>query len=120
MTVRTLPTHSDDRGRLLVAEDADIGFTVRRAFAITAAPAGVDRGDHLVPCRQLMVLVSGRATVRTGSSADDLDAVDELIEPGDAVDLPAGVWVQYRLSGPDAVVLVFAEAPYQARTGDAS
>ena len=115
MSVRTLPTHTDERGRLLVAEDADIGFAVRRAFAVTAAPAGADRGHHYVPCRQLMVLVAGRATVRTGASADDVADVDELLEPGDAVDLPAGVWVQYSLSGPDAVVLVFAEAPFRPR-----
>ena len=120
MTVRTLPTHTDERGRLLVAEDADIGFPVRRAFAITAAPAGVDRGDHVVPCRQLMVLVSGRATVRTGASSGAAGEVDELVEPGDAVDLPAGVWVRYRLSGPDAVVLVFAESPFQPRAGGGS
>ncbi|MGN6502356.1 MAG: WxcM-like domain-containing protein, partial [Pseudolysinimonas sp.] len=103
--MRRLPTHTDERGRLLVAEDADVGFPVRRVFAVTAAPAGAMRGEHEVPCRQAMVLVTGAATVWTGPASDH-ETQHELTTPGDTVDLAAGSWVRYALGSPDAVVLV--------------
>jgi hypothetical protein len=112
--MRRLPTFTDERGRMLVAEDADIGFAVRRVFAVTAAPADATRGEHVVPCRQAMVLVAGSATVWSGPAAAD-ETEHRLTRPGDTVDLPAGSWVRYSLGSPDAVVLVFAEAPYQQR-----
>lgn len=111
MTVRRLPTHTDDRGILVVAEDADVGFPIRRMFAITGAPAGTIRGDHTVPCRQVMVLVTGTATVWSGPTPETATE-DRLERPGDAVDLAMGAWVRYRLSGPDASVLVCAEDPF--------
>lgn len=111
MSVRRLPTHPDERGILVVAEDTDVGFPIRRVFAITATPAGAMRGEHVVPCRQVMVLVSGTATVWSGASADEVTE-DRLERPGDAVDLDQGVWVRYELSGPDAAVLVCAAAPF--------
>ncbi|MEZ5189501.1 MAG: FdtA/QdtA family cupin domain-containing protein [Schumannella sp.] len=110
--MRRLPTFTDARGRLLVAEDTDIGFPVRRVFAVTGVPAGVVRGEHVVPCRQAMVLVAGGATVWSGPSSDRLTEVS-LTHPGDTVDLPADSWVRYALASPDAVVLVFADAPFQ-------
>jgi hypothetical protein len=112
--MRRLPTVTDDRGRLLVAEDADVGFPVRRVFAVTGAPAGVMRGEHVVPCRQAMVLVTGSATVWSGPAAD-AETEHHLRMAGDTIDLAAGSWVRYALGSPDAVVLVFAEAPYQPR-----
>jgi mannose-6-phosphate isomerase-like protein (cupin superfamily) len=105
--MRQLPTFTDERGRLLVAEDADIGFPVRRVFAVTGVPVDAVRGEHVVPCRQAMVLVSGAATVWS----DETET--RLTEPGDTVDLPSGSWVRYALATPDAVVLVFAEQPFQ-------
>ena len=110
--MRRLPVFSDTRGRLLVAEDADIGFPVRRVFTVTGVPVGVVRGDHAVPCRQAMVLVAGGATVWSGPSPDRLSEV-VLAQPGDTIDLPTGSWVRYALSEPSAVVLVFADAPFR-------
>ncbi|CAN5526177.1 hypothetical protein BH09ACT4_BH09ACT4_14510 [soil metagenome] len=115
MTVRRLPTHTDARGRLLVAEDADIGFAVRRVFAITGAPAGMVRGDHRVPCRQAMVLVSGTATVWLSGDRDAQASTYHLTDPGDTLDLSDGVWVRYALSGPEAAVIVFADSAYEGR-----
>lgn len=114
MSVRRLPLHADDRGRLVVAEDADVGYPIRRVFAVTGVPAGVERGDHPVPCRQTLVLLTGTATVWTGDpSAAEVTRLERI---GDAVDLAPGEWVRYALSGPDAVVMIFAEAPYVPRT----
>ncbi|MCU1416638.1 MAG: putative 3,4 keto-isomerase [Schumannella sp.] len=115
MTVRRFPTHTDERGRLLVAEGSDIGFPVQRVFAITGAPAGAIRGEHVVPCRQVMVLVSGTATVWTAPADTGPQTETRLEAPGDAVDLNAGDWVRYTLPGPDATVIVFAEAAYRPR-----
>jgi hypothetical protein len=111
MSVRRLPIHPDARGMLVVAEDSDVGFPIRRVFAITGAPAGVMRGEHVVPCRQVIVLVAGAATVWSGASADEVTE-DRLEQPGDAVDLDQGAWVRYEMSGPDASVLVCAAAPF--------
>jgi hypothetical protein len=115
MSTRHFPTHTDARGRLLVAEGAEIGFPVRRVFAITGVPLGAVRGEHDVPCRQTIVLVSGGATVWTSPDAASPTTEHQLNSPGDAVDLSAGEWVRYALSGPEATVIVFAEDAYHER-----
>ena len=118
MSVRRLPVHTDERGRLLVAEDAEVGFPIRRAFVVTAVPSGAERGNHTVPCRLTLTLVAGGATVWTtppgGSEVEHI-----LVQPGDTVDLRSGDWVRYRLSGPEAAVLMLAEQPFSRDGGGA-
>lgn len=120
MSLSHFPTYTDDRGRMLVAEDADVGFPVRRVFAITGAPAGAVRGEHIVPCRQVMVLISGDASVWTAETESELESAAteyRLEQPGDAVRLVTGVWVRYALSGPETTVMVLADAPFRPRDG---
>ncbi|WP_205472899.1 WxcM-like domain-containing protein [Nocardioides sp. SYSU D00038] len=105
--VRTFPLHPDDRGDLLALELPDVGFDVVRVFVATGPAEPVWRGDHGVPCRELLVLLRGTVEVRVG------DDVLHLTERGQAVHLEPGERVVYRLGDDHASVLVLAAAPYR-------
>lgn len=114
MRTRTLPTHTDERGRLLAVEWTDLDYTPARVFSVTDVPAGAVRGDHVATCRETVVLVSGQADVAAGPSAERLSSA-ALAEPGDAVELDAGEYVRYTLSGPTATIIVLASEGYVGR-----
>ena len=68
----TFPVYDDERGRLLPLDLADLPFAPRRVFVVTGPPQGATRGGHAVPCRELVVLVTGAATVRHDGVATEL------------------------------------------------
>jgi hypothetical protein len=105
--------HTDDRGRLLVVEHRDLDYVPARVFVVTGARAGTSRGDHIVPCRQTMVLVSGGVTVTLRGAERDDARIERLIEPGDLLEMLPGEYVSYALDDPASTIMVFAEAPYQ-------
>lgn len=105
-----LPLHVDARGTLIPVESSTLAFTPARVFVVTDS-AGVLRGDHVVPCRQTMLLASGGVTVTVGEGEEA--EVEVLTHPGDAVDLEPGEYVRYRLADPSSTIIVFADQPYR-------
>lgn len=108
----------DERGSLLPIELGDVPFTVRRSFIVTGPVGGATRGEHVVPCAQLLCLVAGSADVRVGEGSDSLGDAALLREAGDHVLLAPGEYVSYRLADEHSTVIVLAEQPYQ-RSGRA-
>jgi hypothetical protein len=100
------PTHADERGVLLPVDLGDLPFVARRVFVVTGPPDGARRGGHTVPCRELVVLVAGSATVRRDGE------VVRLAEAGDAVLLEPGCEMDYDLAPGGSTVLVIADAAY--------
>jgi len=105
----------DERGSLIPIEFDDVPFTVRRTFVVTGPVGGAVRGNHTVPCAQLLCLVSGSATVQLGADASSLSDAALLDEPGQSVLLAAGSYVRYSLADASSVLLVLAEQPYRRR-----
>lgn len=105
-----MPAFRDERGVLVAIDEGALAFVPRRTFLVAATPADVVRGDHVVPCRQTMVLISGEVEVELRAEDGVVD-VERLSEVGDAVDLRPGEFVRYRFTAPGAVV-VFADEPY--------
>ena len=105
-----LPVHRDARGALIAVENEALAFAPVRTFVVTGS-TGAPRGDHLVPCRQTMLLVNGTVTVTAGRDGERRTEV--LTEPGDAVDLEPGEYVLYRLADTASTVVVFADRPYR-------
>lgn len=104
-----LPVHRDPRGTLIPLELSDLPFAPSRVFIVSES-SGAIRGDHLVPCRQTIVLARGGVTVTTGL---DLESRTEVLsDPGDAVDLDPGEYVRYRLADETSTIIVFADRPY--------
>ena len=101
------PVFDDDRGRLVPVDLADLPFVPRRVFVVTGPPEGATRGGHVVPCRELVVLVSGTATLRHDGATTTLAAAGErlLLEPGGEMD--------YDLAPGGSTILVLADAPYE-------
>ena len=110
---RALPAYVDERGVLVPVDLHDVGFDVRRVFVVAGPPTTAERGDHALTCRELVVLVSGRAEVRVGGSADGPFVTHDLTEPGQSVAAGPDGWLRYTLHGDRSVVLVLADAPYE-------
>lgn len=96
-----------------MVENRTLAYSPSRVFVVTAVPAGVSRGNHVVPCRQTMVLVAGGATVILKSPDDGPVRQDRLDSPGDAVDLFPGEYVSYTLDDPTSTIMVLAESDYR-------
>ena len=101
------PAYADERGVLLPVDLGELPFEARRVFVVTGPAEGARRGGHTVPCRELVVLVSGAATVRHD------DEVVELTSPGDRVLLEPGSEMDYDLAPGGSTVLVLADAAYE-------
>lgn len=102
---------ADERGTLLPVELDEVPFAVRRLFVVHGSASGHPRGDHVVPCEQLAVLLSGRAHFRVTSSDGQCRAAD-LDRRGDRFALHPGEHVVYCLDDEASAVLVLASAPY--------
>ena len=101
----------DLRGSLAALEFAALPFMPRRAFAVYAVPDESVRGAHAHrTCAQFLACVSGEVS----AVADDGTTRQEfrLTDPTVGLLVPPLVWsMQYRYSS-DAVLVVFAELPY--------
>jgi hypothetical protein len=107
------PAFSDARGTLVPIDLAGVPIDVSRVFVVAAPPAGgARRGDHRLHCREVIVLVSGSATVETSTDAEAPVEQRELREPGDYVVVGPDGWLRYSLHDARSVVLVLADAPY--------
>jgi hypothetical protein len=112
--VVTFPVFDDPRGRLVPVEFDGLPFTPERVFVVVAPEEGATRGDHGVPCRELLVLVTGTArVVLTTRRGDDPPEVAEhhLGRPGEACLIEPGADVVYHLT-PGATVVVLADQAY--------
>lgn len=112
--VPPFPVFDEVRGRLVPVEFERVPFVPRRLFTVVAPEAGATRGDHGVPCRELLVLVTGTARVVLTTRLDG--AAPEVVEhhltrAGEACLLEPGTDVVYHLTGGSTVV-VLAEKAY--------
>jgi hypothetical protein len=107
--LETFPVHLDPRGMLIAVEGADVGFPVQRVFVVRGADPSLPRGGHAPGCRELLVLVSGRATGSVRSA--DTKVVFDLTAAGQSVRVDPTDRVDYVLD-PDSVLLVLCDRPY--------
>ena len=112
VTRHLLPAFVDERGTLVPVELDDVGFEVRRVFAVVGTGSTTERGDHALTCREVVVLVAGRATVEVGDGPAGPFSRHDLAEPGQSVVAGPLGWLRYTLHGDRSVILVLADAPY--------
>ena len=113
MTDQPFPTYADARGDLLAVELADVPFFVRRVFVVRGVDERLPRGDHDVPCEELVVLLEGSVRFDVDSPAGHDRVV--LDKPGQRLLLSPGQSISYVLDGPGSAILVLASAPHQER-----
>lgn len=112
VVLRPLPSFSDLRGSLAVAEIArEIPFTPQRFFVVHGVPSREVRGEHAHRrCAQFLVCVHGDCAVVVDDGRHRQEI--PLDGPGLGLYLPPMVWAsQYRFSS-DAALLVLASEPY--------
>ena len=102
----------EGRGSLLAVELGELPFPVRRVFVVNGRPGGADRGDHVVPCSEAIVLLSGTACFRTTLAGTGEEVDVRLDRRGQRLHLDRGDHVRYRLVDEHSSILVLAEHPY--------
>jgi hypothetical protein len=105
----------DERGTLVAVELGDVDFDVRRIFTVVGPAGGSSRGGHALHCRELIILVSGEATVEIGPGHDGPFDQRVLAHPGDSLDVAAGTWLRYTMRDEGSVIVVLAAAAYEPR-----
>lgn len=111
-----LPSFVDERGTLLPIELSGIAFPVQRVFVVKGTTPPQSRGNHIVSCDELIVLISGTVAVRVGPGPDDLDDAVVLDTLGQSIPIATGSFIVYELGDDRSAILVLAAEPYQART----
>jgi acetyltransferase-like isoleucine patch superfamily enzyme len=114
VTLHRLPSVIDLRGGLTFGEvNEHVPFEIRRYFVVFGVPNAEVRGEHAHRAlHQFLVCVAGSCRV----IADDGKTRQEFVldQPTMGLHLPPLTWgIQYRYSK-EAVLLVFASAPYDA------
>ncbi len=104
---------ADPRGVLQAIELAHVPFEVRRVFIVTGPSGGAWRGEHVVPCREWLVVLHGTVEVHLTSASEDSSTEHMLTQAGDSIELPRGSFVRYYLADEHSQVIVFADAAYE-------
>ena len=110
-----IPTISDERGSLAVAEiGGALPFTAARAFIVHDLPGAVARGGHAHRrCEQFLVAVAGSVAVIID---DGQERQEHLLDsPSVGLHVPAGTWSEQRYPGPASRLLVLASEPYDEK-----
>jgi dTDP-4-dehydrorhamnose 3,5-epimerase-like enzyme len=108
-----LPSFSDERGTLAVAEGDALPFAVARYFVIRGVPQGQKRAGHAqLRGHELLTCLTGACTVEL--RWDGRQEAHRLEGPETSLHVPPEVWVECRDFSPDAALLVLCSHPYDA------
>ncbi len=110
-----LAQHGDDRGSLIVLEEAsEIPFSVKRVFFIRGSDSSAIRGRHANRNSEfLLVNVSGSCKVKT-IEEDGTETVFELNQPNVGIYLPRMVWKEMYDFSKDSVLLALTNTLYDS------
>lgn len=107
----TMPTHTDARGSLSVAEAGTLPFSVRRVYWLHSLTDGADRGSHATfGSEQVIVPAHGAFTISLDDGANTERL--RLDQPDQALWLGSGVWRDLSAFTDGAVVLVMSSTLY--------
>lgn len=115
VTLLQFPQHGDDRGHLVVVEDEiDIPFEIKRVFYIYGTDKGVVRGQHANKKTQfVMINVSGTSKVRVINQYGQ-EKIYVLDKPHAGIYLPAMVWKDMYDFSEDSILLILASEHYDS------
>ena len=121
VSVLELDCFRDHRGSLTPMTFDDVGFSVARAFVVSA-PRGAVRGGHAHRrVRQVLFRASGTIDVDVSHRGERV--LITLTAEHPAVLIEPGVWAQQTYIDDDSTLIVFADGPYEAAeyvSGDAA
>ena len=103
----------EPNGTLVVADAGPhVPFDIVRVFAVTAVAAGERRGSHAHRrLNQFLICVNGSVAVTVDDGRERRTMVLDHLSR--ALHVPPGVWAEQVYSGPDAVLMVLCDRPYE-------
>lgn len=113
MKLIDIPTFTDARGTLCVADGAAGGFPfeVKRAFWIYGVPAGQTRGSHAHrTCAEVVIPLCGNVVAHV---TDGVQSADFLLDDRRrGLYIPAMTWCSFSNFSADCVCLCLTPEPY--------
>jgi len=108
----TFPPHGDDRGQLVVVEEnKDIPFDVKRVYYIYDTLTDVVRGHHAHKClEQVLICVHGSCKIHLDNGFETEEVL--LDKPYEGLYISNDIWREMYDFTPDAVLLVLASQYY--------
>ena len=116
--LRLIP-HVGSNGRLVEFDFGSLPFPIRRVFAITAVPAGTERGGHRHHHGvQILFCLTGRVEVelRRGEVRHELTLTPET----GGLCIAGSVWARQRYVEEGSELLVLASEPFDPASYDTS
>ena len=112
LRIDTIKGFRDPRGVLFPAElPALAGFAPVRLFWVGEVPPGTIRGGHgHRVCRQYLICCIGRVGVAVFDGKEERRL---MLEQGQAVLLPPGIWASEIFEAPDSLLLVLCDRAYE-------
>lgn len=107
-----LPSHEEPRGRLVVAELADlVPFRIERLFYIHHVPMNQERGQHAHRlCHQFIICMDGKVVVTVFDGERERELV---LSASDCVWIKPGLYATQRFETEDASILVLCDRKYE-------
>jgi dTDP-4-dehydrorhamnose 3,5-epimerase-like enzyme len=108
----TLPRFVDDRGALVPLElTRNVPFPVLRLFWIQGVPRRAMRGVHAhLACQQYVCCIAGEVIIE---AFDGFATRSIALRAGTALHVPARIFTSLQFDGPETVVLVLCDRPYE-------
>ncbi len=106
------PPHGDDRGQLVVVEEnKDIPFDIKRVYYIYDTLTDVTRGFHAHKClEQILICVHGSCKIHLDNGTETEEVL--LDKPYEGLYISNDIWREMYDFSPDAVLLVLASQYY--------
>lgn len=112
----TFPIHGDERGHMVVIEEnMDIPFEIKRVFYIFGSDRNVIRGQHAnVYSQFVLVNVAGTSKVRVRDGRGE-EKVYCLEQPYTGIYLPSMIWKEMYDFSNDSVLLCLSNEHYNSK-----
>lgn len=106
------PPHGDDRGQLVVVEEnKDIPFDIKRVYYIYDTLTDVTRGFHAHKnLEQILICVHGSCKIHLDNGSETEEVL--LDKPYEGLYISNDIWREMYDFSPDAVLLVLASQYY--------
>ena len=107
----SIPTFTDERGCITIAEEPQITFVCKRVFWLHHINKGKDRGSHaLKTSSEIMIAIHGSFVVELSDGRKSINIT--LNSPTMGLFIPPGVWFRTHSFNSEGICLVLASDVY--------
>ena len=108
-----IPTFTDERGSITIAEEKQTSFVCKRTFWLHHIKEGKDRGSHaLRTSSEIMIAIHGSFIVEINDGEESQDIL--LNDCTKGFYIPHGIWFRAHTFKDEGLCIVIASSEYKA------